>query len=397
MQPTSKVTLDTQSFEALKRTIKNVVVPHRQRKQNPGFKTVMPEIMSLKLTNRCNLRCKHCYQWNEDGYHHDMDKDEQNLDMDLEMIRELLEETDEAQSRLYLWGGEPLFHREAKQILELLQKHPRDTTICTNAYMIDKYEEELCAISDNLELLIPIEGFEQEHDWLRGKGSFQKVLQSVDRLLILREQGKFKGRISVHNMINDNMIGRLYELVEFFEQKGVDLVLLCFPWYISPETSLAMDQFYNDHFQWLAKLEPNHRSSWHAFKYHIKPDNVSRLTEDLKQINAHTWHNTRIRYQPGLDFDEIEDFVAGKPIASRSSSKCLALSTRVDIAPNGKVSACKFFEELSIGNVNEQSLTEIWNSHRYDSLRRILDEGLSPACSKCNVLYLNTYSALTHI
>lgn len=219
MQPTSRVSLDEQSFEALKRTIKNVVVPHRERKHDPGFKTVMPEIMSLKLTNRCNLRCKHCYQWNEDGYHHDMDTAEQNLDMDLGMIKRLLEETDEAQSRLYLWGGEPLFHRQAKEILELLKEHPRDTTICTNAYMIPKFEEELCAISDNLELLIPIEGFEDEHDFLRGKGSFNKVVQSVERLLELREQGRFRGRISVHNVINDNMIGRLYELVEFLKRR----------------------------------------------------------------------------------------------------------------------------------------------------------------------------------
>lgn len=89
--------------------------------------------------------------------------------------------------------------------------------------------------------------------------------------------------------------------------------------------------------------------------------------------------------------------MAGKPMLSRSTSKCLALSTRVDIAPNGMVSACKFFGELAIGNVKEQPLTEIWNSARYDRLRRILDEGLSPACSKCNVLYLNTYAALTHV
>ncbi|MEK3716432.1 MULTISPECIES: radical SAM protein [unclassified Paenibacillus] len=397
MQPTSRVSLDAKSFEALKRTIRNVVVPHRERKLDPGFRTVMPEIMSLKLTNRCNLRCKHCYQWNESGYHHDMDTAEQNLDMDLGMIQRLLEETDEAQSRLYLWGGEPLFHRQAKEILELLKEHPRDTTICTNAYMIPKFEEELCAISDNLELLIPIEGFQEEHDFLRGKNSFQKVIDAVDRLLELREQGRFRGRISVHNVINDNMIGRLYELVEFFEQKGVDLVLLCFPWYISEETSFAMDRFYDEHFQWLAELPPDHRSSWHAFKYHIKPENITRLTDDLRRINSNTWHNTRIRYQPGLDFDEIEDFVAGKPMKSRSTSKCLALSTRVDIAPNGMVSACKFFGELAIGNVKDLTLTDIWNSARYDRLRRIMDEGLSPACSKCNVLYLNTYAALAQI
>lgn len=37
-------------------------------------------------------------------------------------------------------------------------------------------------------LLIPIEGFQEEHDFLRGKNSFQKVIDAVDRLLELREQ-----------------------------------------------------------------------------------------------------------------------------------------------------------------------------------------------------------------
>lgn len=255
MQPTSRVSLDAKSFEALKRTIKNVVVPHRERKLDPGFKTVMPEIMSLKLTNRCNLRCKHCYQWNESGYHHDMDTAEQNLDMDVEMIRRLLEETDEAQSRLYLWGGEPLFHRNTKQILELLQEHPRDTTICTNAYLIPKYEEELCAISDNLELLIPIEGFEAEHDLLRGKGSFQKVIESVERLLELRRQGRFRGRISVHNVINDNMIGRLYELVEFLSTRASI-------WYCSASRGISLR---TRALKWTASTM-NTSSGWRSFR-----------------------------------------------------------------------------------------------------------------------------------
>ena len=29
----------------------------------------LPEEIAFKLTNRCDLRCTHCYQWNDDGYH----------------------------------------------------------------------------------------------------------------------------------------------------------------------------------------------------------------------------------------------------------------------------------------------------------------------------------------
>ncbi|SLK20859.1 MULTISPECIES: radical SAM/SPASM domain-containing protein [unclassified Paenibacillus] len=396
MQPSSKVALDAKAFEVLKRTMKNVVIPHRKRKLDPAFKTEMPEVVALKLTNRCNLRCKHCYQWNESGYHHDMDKAEQNWDMDTAVFQRVLNETRATKSRLYLWGGEPLFHRDIRQILAMLEEDPRETTICTNAYLIQKYEEELCRISPDLELLIAIEGFEKEHDLIRGKGSFNKVMEQIDRLILLREQGKFQGKISVHSVINDSMIGRLHELMNFFEKKGIDLVLLCFPWFISHETSDEMDTFFQEEFQWLNPLEDQRRSSWHAFKYHIKPENVPALMEDLRQINAQTWR-TRIRYQPGLDFDEIEDFVSGNSMTSRCATNCLALSTRADITPTGNVSACKFFSEFSVGNLQEQSLSEIWNSDAYDRIRRSLGKQLSPACSKCNVLYLHGSSSLAHI
>jgi radical SAM protein with 4Fe4S-binding SPASM domain len=396
MQPNSRVDMDEKSFQALKRTIQNVVVPHRERKADKAYKTPMPEALGIKLTNRCNLRCAHCYQWNDDGYHHEMDKQEQNLDMDVAIFARLLEETRATKSRLYLWGGEPLFHKDIKSILELLANDPRETTICTNAYLIDKHIDAICRISDNLDLLIAIEGFEQEHDLLRGKGSFRKVMQQIDRLIELRKEGKFKGKICVHSVINDGMIGRQYELMEFFESKGIDLVLLCFPWYISHETSHEMDGFVRDKFDWLIEMDNDKRSSWHAFKYHIKPENIERLMADLRRINTRTW-TSRIRYQPGLDFEEIEAFVKGQSMETRCASSCLALSTRADVTPTGNVSACKFFSEFKVGNLHEQSLREIWHSESYDKIRSTLGEQLSPACSKCNVLYMHSYANLLHI
>lgn len=398
MQPSSKVILDDKAFEVLKRTVKNVVEPSRKRKLDPGYKTAVPEVIGIKLTNRCNLRCKHCYQWNESGYHQDMDAFLQNMDLDPDLFRRILAETREAKSRLYLWGGEPLFHHRIEEILSMLEKDPRETSICTNAYLLDRYEEQLCRISDKLELPIAVEGFEAEHDAIRGKGSFAKVMSRIDRLMELRRQGIFRGKISVHSVINDGMIGRLYELMSFFEAKGIDLVLLCFPWYISDETTADMDRFFKAEFDWLKPLHDGERSSWHAFKYHIKPENTDRLMEDLQRINNRTW-TTRIRYQPGLDFDEIEDFVRGNAMQSQCATQCLALSTRADVMADGDVVACKFFSEFRVGSLREAGLKELWDSETYGRIRQSLGERLTPVCSKCNALYLHgtNASSLTHL
>ncbi|EFM12351.1 Radical SAM domain protein [Paenibacillus curdlanolyticus YK9] len=389
MQPKSSVVIDEKAFQVMKRTMRNMAVPYRERVKNPKYRTPVPESVGIKLTNRCNLRCIHCFQWNEDGYHHAMDKEEQNKDIDLDVFRKIMEETSEVKSRLYLWGGEPMFHKQFDQILKMLADDPRELTICSNGLLLDKYIDGIIEISPGLELLIAVEGLESEHDFIRGKGTFAKTMRQIERLVQLRDQGIYKGRISVHSVINEAMIPKLYELLEYFESLKLDLVIMCFPWYISSETSKEMDGYFMEKFSWLKKLHENQVNSWHAFKYRMEAEHVDALVESLEKINERTW-NIRIRYQPGLDYDEIEQFVRGGSMTSRCATTCMALSTRTDIMPTGDVTACKFFSEFTVGNLKEQGLQEIWDSESYERVREIINvEGLTPACSKCSVLYLH--------
>lgn len=391
MQPTSKMEWTEQAFDRLKDSIKTNVEVERLRAANP---LCLPRVVGIKLTNRCNLRCKHCYLWNESGYHHDMDRAEQALDLDLNLFAKVLEETRPVRSRLYLWGGEPLMHREIRAIFELLAKDPRETAICTNAHYLDRHLEALCRISANLDLLIALEGFEQQHDSLRGTGSFRRVVGQIDELVRLRKAGTYRGRISVHTVINDSMINRLYELMEFYEAKGIDLVLLCFPWYIADETSKQMDDFVASKFAWLIKDEKR-RHSWDAFKYRISPLNVEPLLADLGRISRRTW-KMRIRFQPELESGEVEAFVRGKAMTARCATTCSVLQTRVEITPSGQALACKFFPEFTVGNVRDHSLAELWQSEMYNKIRDTFGESLSPACSKCSALYLQRHSIPMH-
>lgn len=395
MQPTGKLKVDNEIFESLKRTVRNVVIARKSRELDSLYKTDMPESIGIKLTNRCNLRCKHCYQWSETGYHHDMDKEQQKLDIDIQLFKSVLDETAAAKSRLYLWGGEPMFHHRFGEILELLAADRRETVICTNGLLIDQYMEGLLALSKDLELLLAIEGFEREHDFIRGKGSFKKTMEQIRKLAELREQGIFKGVLSVHCVIHDGMIGRLPELMAFLEESGIDFVLLCFPWYISDEASQEMDHYFMENFDWLKDIG-GRKCNWHGFKYQINPDSIPALLEDLEQIKNRLW-KTRIRYQPGLQPDEIESFVRGQVMNVRCADTCLALSTRVDILPDGNASACKFFSEFTVGNLNNSGLRELWHSAEYDRIRGIINTGLTPACSKCSVLYLTSTANLKHI
>ena len=91
-----------------------------------GTASVVEEI-AFKLANRCDLRCSHCYQWNEQGYRRQLAPGARGGDMDLAVTNRLkvLQSNPRAQVNVYLWGGEPLVYRDWDSLCDL----PPATTV----------------------------------------------------------------------------------------------------------------------------------------------------------------------------------------------------------------------------------------------------------------------------
>jgi len=69
MQPQTDVVLAPETFEVIKRRMKTARRCARARAFDPSFALETPNEIGFKLTNRCDLRCAHCFQWNEHGHH----------------------------------------------------------------------------------------------------------------------------------------------------------------------------------------------------------------------------------------------------------------------------------------------------------------------------------------
>jgi radical SAM protein with 4Fe4S-binding SPASM domain len=376
--------MDEIAFQKLKRIMPTFLTHRRDGRLNEHN---LPEEVALKLTNRCNLRCKHCYQWNEEGHHRDLPKSEQVRDLSFEVVREVFEATRGVKPNLYLWGGEPLMYRDWDRLMDLLHEDPRWTAICTNGIDIERRLDSFLRISETLEMYVAVEGFEREHDAIRGRDTFRRTMRGIDLLLEERRKGNYKGEISINTVITDAMVPRLYELLEYFEDKGVDTVYLSLLWYLSPETSSKMDGYVARNFNWLCSESDNARFSWHAYKYHQDPRMAGRLIEELARVRGRNW-KLKLRYNPALEDHEVEEFLRGSDKPAQGKTRCLAIHSRMDVMPNGEVVSCKFFPEFRMGNLNGESTAKVWNSERFNHLRAtILREGLMPVCSKCNLLY----------
>jgi MoaA/NifB/PqqE/SkfB family radical SAM enzyme len=387
MQPKTSVRFDAAAFERLKSRVRDIAQGRRSVHRDPAYATHLPTQIGIKMNNGCNLRCKHCYEWNTEGYHRSMGLDERKDEIPLDMIEQVLAATRPTRAKIYLWGGEPLMYSQFDGFMRLLEKDPRWTTVCTNALLTEEKLDSLLRASESLAFLASVDGLEEQNDAIRGKGTFRRIVKALDLLLELQRKQIYRGSVSVSLTLNDAVVGQLFEFLEFFEGRGVDSVYLVFPWYIPPYVAQSMDRFVANQLPHLSPALPTwSKASWHSFTYHIAPENVCALKEEMVRINARVW-NMRVRFHPALDASEVEDFVIGRPVPAEQKTRCMAITNRVDLLPSGDVVTCKFFPETRVGNLSSEPLEQIWHNARSIGFRQTLACGLSPVCSKCTLLY----------
>lgn len=386
MQPKTNVKLDRESFDRIKKTALNMARCRRGTDRDPRYHTPVPEEVGLQLTNRCNLRCRHCFEWSDKGYNHTTNKSYNSGELSLDLIERILKETVSTKANLFLWGGEPLAYSRWDELAEMIGRYERWSVLCTNGITVMDQMESLLRLSPHLAILTSLEGFEEENDAIRGKGSFSKAMAGIKEVIRLERAGEFKGKQSVHCTISNPMIGKLYAFLEYMEDIGIDTLYYCFPWYIPEEVACRMDDYYRDNFSFLDVH--NAINSWHSFHFQLDPARTEALLKEMEAIRSRSW-NIRIRYQPAVEPEQVPAFVNGEILPVQQKKRCLAVTNRMDVLADGNVSACKLFSELDVGNLYENSVEEIWNSERFNRIREVLHEGLTPVCSKCVLLYLN--------
>jgi radical SAM protein with 4Fe4S-binding SPASM domain len=64
--------------------------------------------------------------------------------------------------------------------------------------------------------------------------------------------------------------------------------------------------------------------------------------------------------------------------------RCVSIFHAVELHPNGDMSPCRDYHDFIVGNVNDHTILDLWNSERYRRFRRSINsQGLMPVCSRC--------------
>lgn len=152
-------------------------------------------IGAIDITNRCNLRCKHCY-----FYAHDYEGRPEFTDDEWIGKLESLKETDFPFYQCSWIGGEPLLR---KDLIERGMKYFKSNLIATNGTIELPYWPDV-------NFYISVDGKKDTHDAIRGMGCYDRIKKHANRPEL---------KISVSMVINTMN----YQDIEYFLEEWKDV------------------------------------------------------------------------------------------------------------------------------------------------------------------------------
>ena len=187
------------------------------------------QLQSLKecwfhITNHCNLCCEHCLFEAGPDCRESLSRTE---------LDQAVSEAYDLGCRLFLFtGGEPFMYPDFLEVIEAILKDPAShVVILTNGLLLEKYLPEIMTLdSSRIHLQISIDGMQDSHDRIRGKGAFQWL---ETNLVLVQEAGlpvtlsMVVCQSTLHDMENlirfgsDHGVSNVHFLYHFIRGKGV--------------------------------------------------------------------------------------------------------------------------------------------------------------------------------
>lgn len=135
-----------------------------------------PERIDFFITNRCNLKCPHCYR--------DATAFDQLNEIDVHRLKTILDEMEYLRVQTFkITGGEPFVVPQLFDIVEYASKKRIHVILLTNATIrLDSFWLNLLS-RKNITTCVSLDGAnDTTHDKIRGKGSFQKTMRNLKLL-----------------------------------------------------------------------------------------------------------------------------------------------------------------------------------------------------------------------
>lgn len=166
-----------------------------------------PLTVIFNVTNRCNLRCKHCYA----AYYDRSPKNEMTAD---EIKKLILDLKKNGCLRINFAGGEPLLRPDIGKLVNFVKSQGLGVDLTSNGILVPVRLDDIKNINC---LTVSLDGRPENHDILRGKGSAEKALSGIKAALLAGID------VRVNMVVHKYNLGDINYMVNLAKKLGIKL------------------------------------------------------------------------------------------------------------------------------------------------------------------------------
>lgn len=298
----------------------------------------------INVTNRCNLRCLHCFR--------NAGKVMNNELSTKEIFRVLDEFERLGGSELVISGGEPLLRKKLLDILKYAKGKVQKVKLVTNGTVLSYEIAQALKKLEPIYIQVSVDGAtENTNDKIRGKGSFQQAIDGVKNL----KRANFKHMLALSMTI---MKSNLHEIEKF-----VDLA-----------QSLEVPMIHFPIFQNIGR----------------GAENVEILGLTPKDMIHALGHLIDVQSDDSIKIEFSLTPETFQYIKGYQRDYCGAGIALWNIEPDGRVTPCAGLtdEKFTAGSIREQSLSEIIHTSIIGEKFRSLHVYQTPKCAVCELRFI---------
>ena len=326
-------------------------------------------IVILMPHSSCNCRCIMCDIW----------KGNKNLKQLTEAdVRGLLSSLKKfGTKQVVMSGGEALLNQNFFGLCELLKKENIKVTLLSTGLTLKKNANELLEFVNDI--IVSLDGDEALHDSIRNiPGAFLKLKEGVNYIKSINPSYRITGRTVIHRL-NFRSWGNIIE-----SAKDLGLNKISF---LPADVS---SQAFNREIVWDERRQNDVMLSKNEL-----PE-LNNVIEELISTDKEDFESRFIAESPAKLSNIFTYYSALHRLNNFPYKKCNAPWVSTVIEADGSVKPCFFHS--SIGNIREDSLSDILNSRKAMDFRRNLDMETNDTCRRCVCyLHLPPHQSLKHL
>jgi len=319
-------------------------------------------VVVWNMTQRCNLKCVHCYARSEDiSYDNEL-----NHEQCLAMIDDLAQF---GVPVLLFSGGEPLVHPRLIEYAQYAVSKGMRAVISTNGTLITKEKARKLKEIGLSYVGISLDGMEETHDKFRGvKGTFKKAMEAIENC---QEAGI---KVGLRFTINKRNVNDLPGIFDLLEKKNIPRACFYHLVYSGRGSEIAKEDLSHEETRKVLDLIMARTKDLHD----------RNLPKEILTVDNHAdgpyVYQRLLEEDPKRAVEVLELLEMNEGNNSGRGIGCISW--------DGEVHPDQFWREKSLGNIKDKPFSQIWTNVDNEFLMKLKEKKkyVKGRCAGCRWL-----------